>query len=471
VKGVGFAAVSAVVLGLAVTVPAWAADTGREWAAEVALTVAAPYPPNHLQWSGHVDLSVRLSVPPGVEGDDETRPGWLVFHGRHVRERFEGCGLRRETLTLDYEGPFRTGGVTEHYVDEETKWLRFLALDQPDTQGGVVEAFGDTWLAENRTSGEACGESWPSAGYRFGPPFGFSAADLDWQTWSNEDSDGVPRVRYNRRLKPKEVSATWAEPWVLGTTIPPVTAQVTARFTRVSGNLGSLVPRLGASVVAEVLRGVVRVRRPGARRFEELVAEGTVPVRSLVDTRAGTVRLTSARDSTGKTQSGEFSGGVFQVLQSRRKGADGLTELRLKGSGFRRCRSGSGPAARAAGSANRGCRAGRSVVCAPKRRAASEHAAAIPPPPCAAPCGSPPTAATARSPRSRAARSPCATCVAERPLSFGQARATWPARARKRGRTSGTACPPRRTAARPAARHKLRSPKALLRYRVRGRLG
>ena len=40
--------------------------------------------------------------------------------------------------------------------------------------------------------------------------------------------------------------------------------------------------------------------------------------------------------TAGKTQSGKFSAGVFQVLQSR--GAPGLTELRLKGSSFKGCR-------------------------------------------------------------------------------------------------------------------------------------
>ncbi len=34
-----------------------------------------------------------------------------------------------------------------------------------------------------------------------------------------------------------------------------------------------------------------------------------------------------------------FLGGVFQVVQSRKRRAKGLTELRLKGSSFRRCRT------------------------------------------------------------------------------------------------------------------------------------
>ena len=49
------------------------------------------------------------------------------------------------------------------------------------------------------------------------------------------------------------------------------------------------------------------------------------------------MRVTSARDSSAKTQSGNFSAGIFQVLQSRKVKAKGLTELRLKGSSFKRC--------------------------------------------------------------------------------------------------------------------------------------
>ena len=36
-------------------------------------------------------------------------------------------------------------------------------------------------------------------------------------------------------------------------------------------------------------------------------------------------------------QTAEFSAGVFQVLQSRKRSSRGLTELRLKGSSFRSC--------------------------------------------------------------------------------------------------------------------------------------
>jgi hypothetical protein len=73
--------------------------------------------------------------------------------------------------------------------------------------------------------------------------------------------------------------------------------------------------------------------------FVPLEQATEIPVGSFLNTRRGTVRLTSAVNSAGKTQSGSFSRGLFQVLQSRRRSARGLTELRLKGSSFNSCRS------------------------------------------------------------------------------------------------------------------------------------
>ncbi len=106
-------------------------------------------------------------------------------------------------------------------------------------------------------------------------------------------------------------------------------------------------PALGRTVNVRVLRGRVLVKTAGGaasaaqkgKGFVPLRGTRQIPVRSLVDTRRGTLRLTSARDTSGRTQTGDFRSGVFQVLQSRRKRSKGLTELRLKGSSFKRCGS------------------------------------------------------------------------------------------------------------------------------------
>jgi hypothetical protein len=69
-------------------------------------------------------------------------------------------------------------------------------------------------------------------------------------------------------------------------------------------------------------------------RFVRLRGTRQIPVGSFLNTRRGTIRLTSAT-STGALQSGDFSGGVFQVRQARSN--RGLTDLNLSGSSFRGC--------------------------------------------------------------------------------------------------------------------------------------
>jgi uncharacterized delta-60 repeat protein len=72
--------------------------------------------------------------------------------------------------------------------------------------------------------------------------------------------------------------------------------------------------------------------------FVPLTEARQIPVGSFLDTRRGTVRLQSARDRRGTRQQGDFGSGLFQVLQSRRRSARGLTDLVLKGASFSRCR-------------------------------------------------------------------------------------------------------------------------------------
>jgi hypothetical protein len=127
--------------------------------------------------------------------------------------------------------------------------------------------------------------------------------------------------------------------------------------------LGGAVPSpvLGRTVNVEPVRGTVLVRLRGGR-FAPLGDAQQIPAGSLLDTRRGTVRLTSARDRRGDTQSGDFTGGIFQVAQSGRRADKGLTELRLKGSSFASCgnRRARGSAAEAAGLARRTVRRLRS---------------------------------------------------------------------------------------------------------------
>jgi hypothetical protein len=108
-----------------------------------------------------------------------------------------------------------------------------------------------------------------------------------------------------------------------------------------------LAPGLGVRTVLERISGTVRVRRPAGgaqasqkgRSFAALTVPRELPVRSFIDARRGTTRLTTARTPReDQIQDGLFAAGVFQVLQSRRVRSKGLTEVRLKGGNFGRCR-------------------------------------------------------------------------------------------------------------------------------------
>ena len=121
-----------------------------------------------------------------------------------------------------------------------------------------------------------------------------------------------------------------------------------------------LAPGLGFRTVLERAKGQVRVRGASSgsgaqasqkgQSFTPLTDPRELPVGSLIDTRAGTARLTTARTRReDQIQDGLFAAGVFQVLQSRRTRARGLTEVRLKGGNFTRCarigKAGAGAAA------------------------------------------------------------------------------------------------------------------------------
>jgi len=121
---------------------------------------------------------------------------------------------------------------------------------------------------------------------------------------------------------------------------------------------GVAAPVLGEAVNVEVVSGRVLVAVPavaaraaGGRAsqkgltFVPLEETRQIPVGSFLDTKRGTVELVSATGSGSKTQSGRFSSGVFQVLQSRARRQRGLTELRLKGASFNRCRARGGASA------------------------------------------------------------------------------------------------------------------------------
>jgi hypothetical protein len=89
-------------------------------------------------------------------------------------------------------------------------------------------------------------------------------------------------------------------------------------------------PKPGRTVTADPARGTIAVQPPGGGDFAPLATGDSIPVGSTVDATKGTVALTAAADSKGnKTQTAEFSGGVFKVKQKR--ATTPVTELVLVG--------------------------------------------------------------------------------------------------------------------------------------------
>jgi hypothetical protein len=122
-------------------------------------------------------------------------------------------------------------------------------------------------------------------------------------------------------------------------------------------------PVPGVTVNVQEIAGTVLIGIPSAAvaarsghasqkgvTFVPLTAAEQIPVGSFLDTRRGTVRLQSATNAAGDRQTGDFLSSIFQVRQSKRRSAKGLTDLVLKGGSFSRC-----------GSARRGKRASASL--------------------------------------------------------------------------------------------------------------
>jgi hypothetical protein len=118
------------------------------------------------------------------------------------------------------------------------------------------------------------------------------------------------------------------------------------RTFEVAWNFGSPRPTFARSANVEPVRGTVLVGiRTGSTAevsaaqvkgftFVPLSQARQIPVGSLLDTRRGTVRVTTSTASR-RTITGRFNGGIFQVIQRRRE--RGATELKLAGGSFRNC--------------------------------------------------------------------------------------------------------------------------------------
>jgi len=91
-------------------------------------------------------------------------------------------------------------------------------------------------------------------------------------------------------------------------------------------------PIAGKTVILKVLKGKVATRCKGGKKFKPLAGADQIEVGCEVDTRKGTVELTSATGKKNRTQSASFRSGVFKVSQKK-----GRPEVELALTGKLRC--------------------------------------------------------------------------------------------------------------------------------------
>ena len=119
------------------------------------------------------------------------------------------------------------------------------------------------------------------------------------------------------------------------------------RFSEVPDGAGGPPPPVaGKTANVQVVRGTVTFTPRGSTKPVPLSGATQIPMGSTVNTTKGTVRMTTARDTKGLTQTGDFYNGIFKVTQ--KAAAQPITELRLMGGSFRTCRSSRGASAAAA---------------------------------------------------------------------------------------------------------------------------
>jgi uncharacterized delta-60 repeat protein len=94
-------------------------------------------------------------------------------------------------------------------------------------------------------------------------------------------------------------------------------------------------PVLGKQGVARPLRGIVRYRLRGTRRFVRLTGLTAIPNGTEIDTRKGRVLLTVLHDASGRLDSARFHAGRFIFRQA--KGRVPITTLKLSGGSFAAC--------------------------------------------------------------------------------------------------------------------------------------
>jgi hypothetical protein len=273
-----------------------------------------------------------------------------------VLRRYDGSGSLNDPA--NWTPPQDIGYADDPRLAAGPSGVFLLTTDSPDRHLQVRRYLGDSGFGPTSPVGAAPGES--AQDYMTQDPGGQLHVVLPQITADGSrlmhatSNDGVTWTQTQHAFEPLALQTraavaadhTGVVVWESASNPPIINVMA------ISG--GASAPVLGRTVTASVVRGkvlvgtrggpTIRGGRAGASQrfrtpvqFEPLRQERTIPVGSFLDTTRGTVELVSATGRGSRTQSGQFSAGLFQVLQSRARKAKGLTELRMKGGSFKRC--------------------------------------------------------------------------------------------------------------------------------------
>jgi hypothetical protein len=304
--------------------PTWSPDGTR-----IAFTARTPGLSNSEIFTMKADGSnlVQLTnTPVSDPGGFESNPTWSPDGTRLAFEEGYSCGGERGIFVMNVNGSNRrdvtanlsTGCITHPTWSPDGANLAFIGSGELY----IVNAGGTTPAKVATSVRTFDGVAWSPDGTKLA--FANEQGNI---SVIGIDGSGERELTASTE---EERTLDWAP---VQTAPPPPTLGETVNVAVVKGEVLLGVPAASAASAGAAQKGL---------KFVPLTEPRQIPVGSFLDTRRGTLRLTVARNAAGRTQSGQFTAGLFQVLQSRKKQAKGLTELRLKGSAaaFKSCRGG-----------------------------------------------------------------------------------------------------------------------------------
>jgi hypothetical protein len=260
-------------------------------------------------------------------------------------QRYDAAGNRQggETQVATFDGP---GGEPSVTLDDDGDFaVAWAGNGSGDSEGVFTRDFtaAGVPLADpilvNQTVADRQQVAWVS-----------SDADGDFVvSWETEfaadpNAEDVFVRRFARGSAPGPGPGGGGPPGGGSSQVPPVLDDMglpvlTGADVGVRANAAvvSGVVLLGIPPGLATARHAGRVSQKGVT-FVPLTQPRQIPIGSFLDARRGSVRLRTATGSQNGTQTGDFGRGLFQLLQSSRPSARGLTDLVLKGGSFSRTR-------------------------------------------------------------------------------------------------------------------------------------